>query len=632
MSSFFRASRAFFLLSVTLLGALALGACSSKPSDQPDRPSRKAEQPAPQEEASASATTSKPNSKPGSDLPEGVFDSLARELPVDRPARTFREVARSAGIDFVHSRGERNSMLPEDMGSGAAWGDYDNDGFPDLYLVNHPGSLDPSTARSPEAPANQLYRNNGDGTFTDVTAAAGVGHRGFGMGAFWGDYDNDGCLDLYVTNYGRSILYHNQCDGTFADVTARAGVANNRWATGAVWFDYDRDGWLDLYVCNYVAFDPAALPGERQSLQYGINVPFTLNPVSFPPQPNRLYHNNRDSTFTDLTARAGVADAQGRSLVVTAADFDLDGWPDLYVGNDISANSLFRNLGNGRFADVSASSATEEYRGTMGIAPGDFDEDGDLDFFLTHWVAQANALYQNLYNDLGGKSAKSLFFADSADMVGVGSISMNDVSWGTIFADYDNDARLDLVVVNGSTLEDPQDRKRLQPQKPRLLWNKGPEGFFDLAPVSGPALTRAWNGRGLAAADYDNDGDVDFLVTTNRGPALLLRNDGGSRNHWLKLRLRGVESNRQGLGAKVWLSAGELRVYAEVGAGGTYLSQHFQEMHFGLGRRAKVDRLEVRWPGGSRQVFEDIPADQLLEVVESGPQAGLRPLVPAGRQ
>ncbi len=559
-------------------------------------------------------------------LPEGVFDSLARPLPSNRPAVTFTEVAQQSGLMFVHSRGVRSSMLPEDMGSGAAWGDYDNDGYPDLYLVNQIGPLAELAQPAADAPGNKLYRNQGDGTFVDVTAAAGVGHRGFGMGAFWGDYDNDGCLDLYVTNYGKSLLYHNNCDGTFTDLTDRAGVANNRWATGAVWFDYNRDGWLDLYVCNYVEFDPTSLPGDRASRQYGVNVPFTLNPASFAAQSNRLYRNQGDGTFRDVTRRAGVADAQGRSLVVTFADFDLDGWPDLYVGNDISANSFFRNLGNGRFADLSASTATEEYRGTMGIAVGDFDDDGDMDFFLTHWLAQANALYQNLYNDLGEGQATSLFFADAADMVGIGSVSMNDVSWGTAFVDYDNDGRRDLIVITGNTLEEAANRKLLQPQKPRLFWNQGEAGFFDLAPVSGPALSRAWNGRGLAAADYDNDGDVDFLVTTNRGPVLLLRNQGGNRNHWLKLRLRGVESNRQGIGTKVWITAGEFQLYQEVGTGGSYLSQSFSELQVGLGTREVIDRLELLWPSGVRQVFEHLPADGLFEIVESGPDAGLKPL------
>lgn len=606
---------------------LALPACGSKePAKLTEPTERGREKSAPPQEQGGA--------KPGlpEKLPTSVFDSLARNLPADLPPVSFREVARPSGVVFWHSRGERSHMLPEDMGSGAAWGDYNSDGFPDLYLVNQTGPLQDRGLGVANPPGNKLYRNNGDGTFTDVTAPAGVGHRGFGMGAFWGDYDNDGCLDLYVTNYGKSLLYRNNCNGTFSDLTDHAGVANNRWATGASWFDYNRDGWLDLYVCNYVDFDPSSLPEDHTSLQYGINVPFTLNPASFKPQPNRLYRNNRNGTFADVTQEAGVADPQGRSLVVTSADFDLDGWPDLYVGNDISANSLFRNLGNGRFADVSASSATQEYRGTMGIAVGDFDHDGDLDFFLTHWVAQANALYQNLYNDLGTNRPASLFFVDIADMAGVGSISMNDVSWGTAFVDYDNDGRLDLPVANGNTLEDTANRNLLQPQRPRLFWNKAESGFYDLAPVSGTPLTGAWNGRGLAAADYDNDGDVDFLVTTNRGPALLLRNDGSTHNHWLKVRLHGVKSTRQGIGTKVWVTAGTLHLYAEMGSGGSYLSQQFNELHFGLGDHAAVDRLELLWPSGVRQLFEHLPVNRVVEVVESGPEAGLKPVVPRVRR
>jgi hypothetical protein len=341
-------------LIVTLL---ALTTCTSREAEKAE----KKPEGAPQESGPTEKQVT-PRSAASDKLPEGVFDSLAREIPAERPNPSFRDVTRQSGIFFVHSRGERTSMLPEDMGSGAAWGDYNNDGYPDLYLVNQSGPLQELAQPDASSPGNKLYRNNGNGTFTDVTVAAGVGDHGFGMGTFWGDYDNDGCLDLYVTNYGRSVLYRNNCNGTFNDVTSRAGVANDRWATGATWFDYDRDGWLDLYVCNYVDFEPTALPADPTSLQYGINVPFTLNPASFEPQPNRLYRNNRNGTFADVTQSAGVADDQGRSLVVTFADFDLDGWPDLYIGNDISANSLFRNRGNGRFADISASSATQGRR------------------------------------------------------------------------------------------------------------------------------------------------------------------------------------------------------------------------------------------------------------------------------
>ena len=329
-------------------------------------------------------------SKKSSQPRQQIFNSEARALPTDHPNVIFTDVTRQAGIDFVHSAGVRTHQLPEDMGSGAAWGDYDNDGCPDLYLVNQPGPWGQPVG--PNSPTSRLYHNNGDGTFADVTDRAGVANRGgFGMGAAWGDYDNDGLLDLYVTNYGRSVLYHNNGDGTFTDVTDRAGVANHRWGMTPVWFDYDNDGYLDLYVPNYVDYNLKGVPAGATSQEYGIDVPFTLNPASFAPVPNRLYHNNRDGTFTDVAPRLRVADASGRSLSVAFADFRLNGWQDIYVGNDISSNRLYQNLGHGRFQDVSASSWSEEYRGTMGIAIGDFDRDGDLDMFLSHWIGQGDA-------------------------------------------------------------------------------------------------------------------------------------------------------------------------------------------------------------------------------------------------
>jgi len=300
----------------------------------------------------AACSNSRKNSKPQ------VFDSAARNLPADHPAIVFTDVTQQAGIDFVHSRGARTHQLPEDMGPGAAWGDFDNDGWPDLYLVNQPG---PWGAKSgADAPHSHLYRNNHDGTFTDATLKACVAnHGGYGMGAAWGDYDNDGHLDLYVTNYGRCVLYHNNGDGTFTDVTDRAGVGNHRWGMTPVWVDYDNDGYLDLYVTNYVDYDLRGVPTGATSQEYGTNVPFTLNPSSFDPVPNRLYHNNRDGTFTDVAGRLGVGNHEGRSLSAAFGDFNLDGWLDFYVGNDISSNRMFRNLGRGRYKDISASSWAE---------------------------------------------------------------------------------------------------------------------------------------------------------------------------------------------------------------------------------------------------------------------------------
>lgn len=557
-------------------------------------------------------------SKSSPTRPEGVFDSAARQLSGDRPQVVFTDVTEGSGIDFVHSAGARTHQLPEDMGPGAAWGDYDHDGWPDLYLVNQPGPWGVKPA--PDAPFSHLYHNNGDGTFTDVTLRAGVANRGgYGMGAAWGDYDNDGFLDLYVANYGRSVLYHNNGNGTFTDVTERAGVANHLWGMTPVWVDYDRDGYLDLYVANYLRYDLRGVPAGATSQEYGTNVPFTLNPASFDPVPNRLFHNNRDGTFTDVAERLGVADAQGRSLCASFADFNLDGWPELYVGNDISSNRMFQGIGGGRFKNVSASSWTEENRGTMGIATGDFDGDGDLDMFLTHWIGQGYALYQNLWMEQ--KRSGKLHFSDAADLYGCGEIAMGDAGWGTFFFDFDNDGRLDLLAANGSTLEDKADPTRLIPSPPFLFWSKGRNGFYDLARsgAAGEALARAIVGRGAACADFDRDGDLDLILMTNHGRPLLLRNDGGNRHHWLAVHLAGTRSNRSGYGAKVYLTAAGQRRLREYGAAGSYLSQCAPEAWFGLGNEASAEQIEVLWPSGARDVVAHPPLDRMIRITEGQP-------------
>ncbi len=544
-----------------------------------------------------------------------IFDSAARTLPSDHPAIVFTDVTRQAGIAFVHSRGERTHQLPEDMGPGVAWGDYDDDGWPDLYLVNQPGPW--GAEPGPDAPFSHLYRNNGDGTFTDVTLEAGVANRGgYGMGAAWGDYDNDGHLDLYVTNYGRSVLYHNDGNGTFTDVTDRAGVGNRLWALTPAWVDYDNDGYLDLYVTNYVNYDAGGAPVGAAAQEYGRNVPFTLNPSSFDPEPNRLYHNNHDGTFTDVARRVGVANPGGRSLSAAFADFNLDGWPDVYVGNDISSNRMYQNLGHGRFRDVSASSWTEENRGTMGIAVGDFDGDGDSDMFLTHWIGEGYALYANLWVEQGRKGP--LHLSDVADEYGCGGIAMGNAGWSTFFFDVDNDGRLDLLAINGSTLEDKGDPTKLVPGRPFLFWSRGADGYYDLArsKAAGSALQEAIVGRGAAYADYDRDGDLDMIVMTSHGRPMLLRNDGSTHNHWLSVHLIGTRTNRSGYGAKVYLDAGGTRQFREYGVTGAYLSQSAPEAWFGLGRTDAVERIEIQWPGGKNQVVEKPPVDQVLTVEE----------------
>ncbi len=544
-----------------------------------------------------------------------VVNSKLRKPP-DHPAVVFVDVTRQAGIDFIHSSGTRTHQMPEDVGSGAAWGDYDNDGWPDLYLVNQPGPW--GVSPSPNTPTSRLYHNNGDGTFTDVTEQAGVANAGgFGMGAAWGDYDNDSYLDLYVTNFGRSVLYHNNGNGTFTDVTERAGVANHRWGMTPVWVDYNNDGWLDLYVPNYVNYNLRSVPKGAASERGGLNVPFTLNPASFDPVPNRLFHNNCDGTFTDVSHLAGVANAEGRSLSAGFADFDLDGWPDLYVTNDISSNRFYRNLEHGRFKDISAASWTEDNRSTMAVAIGDFDGDLDNDMFVTHWATQGDALYQNLWME--EQRHGQIHFSDVADSYGCGEIAMPVAGWGTFFFDLDNDGKLDLMVVNGSTLEDEAETTRLLPERPFLFWSKGDSGFFDLAAsgAAGNALQQPIVGRGAAHADFDGDGDLDMLITVNHGRPLLLRNDGGNRKRWLSVHLVGTRSNRGGIGAKLYLKVAGKTSYREYGIQGSYLSQSAPEAWFGLGDQDEAESLTVHWPSGMRQVFKSIPANRTLIITES---------------
>jgi enediyne biosynthesis protein E4 len=552
---------------------------------------------------------------------QGITRELDRPLPAGYPEVRFTDVTQQAGIDFRHfSYGKRSTQLPEDMGSGTAWGDYDGDGYPDLYVVDVAAPL---TASPQELAAstggNRLYHNNGNGTFTDVTARAGVGFKGVGMGAAWADYDNDGKLDLVVTSYGGITLYHNRGDGTFQDVTHKAGLDKfHGFWTGASWGDYDRDGNVDLYVCGYVkyAFQPEfAGKSSRQFTEY---VPFMLNPSSFPPERNLLFHNNGDGTFTEVAHKAGVDDLTGRSLNAAWADFDGDGWPDLYVANDISENKLYLNQHNGTFKDASQSTWVNEYRGSMGLAVGDWDRDGDLDIFITHWIAQQFALFSNLRYTRGGPSTPGrLRFEDVSDLTGVGQLTLSYIGWGTSFFDYDNDGQLDLLAVTGSTFQDEKDPSRLVPMKTLLFWQKSSdEGFFEVGGVSGDVSRAPHVGRGAAFADYDNDGDVDVFIVNHSDQPLLLRNDGGNKKHWLKVRVQCTKSNRSGFGTKVVLEAGGQRQYQEIGSQPSYLSQSALEAHFGLGQATEVDRLTVRFPSGIVREETHVPANQIVVVQE----------------
>ncbi|HEX9637813.1 MAG TPA: CRTAC1 family protein [Acidobacteriota bacterium] len=552
---------------------------------------------------------------------EDITRSLDRRLPGGRNPLRMSETAAAAGIVEPHFSGQRTSQLPEDMGSGAAWADIDGDGDLDLYVANLAAPLPPDgVLRFERGAPHRLYRNDGGGRFTEIAAAAGVARRALGMGVAFGDYDNDGDPDLLASAYGTLALYRNRGDGSFDDVSEASGVGAGEpfYGSGVAWADYDRDGDLDFYACAYVDYrgDPAAR--QRSSLQYGAAQPFTLNPSSYPPQPNRLYRNRGDGRFEEVARRAGVDNPMGRSLTAAWCDFDADGWPDLYVANDVSDNALFRNRGDGSFEDISYAAAVADYRGAMGIAVADLEGDEDFDMFVSHWIAQENALYVNLRSDDrgAGRSDAPLMFVDSADSVGLGQIALSDIGWGSVFFDPDNDGRSDLFVANGSTFEDSADRSRLKAMKHRLFWNAGAEGFFDVAEPSCAALAEPQVGRGVAAADYDADGDVDLFVLHHSGRPYLLRSEAPAANGWLKLRLQGTRSNRDAIGARVELRAGERRWIQMVGASPSYLSQSAYELNFGLGAAAGVDAIEITWPSGTVQTLGATPARQTLKIVE----------------
>jgi tetratricopeptide (TPR) repeat protein len=578
------------------------------------------------------ATRPKPEYRPGEKV-EGLTSELSRTLPADYPRVTFVDVSRDAGLTFQHFSGKRSSQIPEDMGSGVAWGDYNRDGWPDAFLTNLVGPLTLTPAEVRQSPARcALFRNNGDGTFRDVTVEAGLDLRVWGMGAEWGDYDNDGWPDLVVATYGEVILFRNTGDGRFADRSRAAGLAGrSAFWSGVAWGDYDRDGFLDLYVTGYVKY---AYPEALMASRYDVEDPASTNPNTFPPERNLLFHNGRNGRFTEVAAAAGVLGERGKSLEAAWSDLDEDGWPDLYVANDVTDNQLFRNLGNGTFADVSHPAAVADYRSAMGMALGDWDGDQDTDLFITHWIAQENALYGNLKDRSSGErnGAPRLVFADQADRYGLGQIALDLVGWGTFFFDYDNDGRPDLFVANGHTFQRRDAPHLLAPQRPLLFWNRGPEeGFYETSSVGGEYFSGRYVGRGAAYADYDRDGDLDILVVHHGGPAALLRNEGAPDNRWLRVELEGRRSNRMAVGARIRLMAGGRVQVREVGAQASYLSQNEPTEHFGLGSTTQVDSLVVLWPSGLRQVVTGVASNRTVRVVEGESAAADSAAVGAAR-
>ena len=551
---------------------------------------------------------------------DGLTTELFRSLPKDHPQVIFIDATKDAGIDFNHFYGTRSSQLPEDMGSGAAWGDYDNDGWLDLFVVNLVGPLTLSSSEIANSPVHcALYHNNKDGTFSEVSAQAGVDYRGWGMAAAWGDYNNDDLLDLFISSYGRNVFYHNNGDGTFTDRTEKTGLGGlDGFWTGVSWADYNRDGFLDVFVCGYVKYSKTK--SLSKSTQYDVEVPSSINPSSFASERSLLYKNNGNGSFTEIAKIAGVDNSNGRSLSAAWCDFDEDGWPELYIANDVSDNALFHNLGNGTFEDVSHAARVADYRGAMSIAIGDWDKDQDMDMFITHWIAQENALYSNLKSQikaLNDPLINPLKFMDEADRYGLGQIALDYIGFGTFFFDYDNDSNLDLFIVNGSTFQQKAQPTLLVPLTDQVFWNRNHEdGFYDVSSVSGEVLKSEYVGRGAAYADYDNDGDLDVFIVNNQGLAILLKNNCNNKNNYFKCTLRGVESNSLAIGARLSLWAGNDIQIRQVGSQSSYLSQNSYVQHFGLGEINKVDSLEIIWPSGIRQVLSDLPSNQNILIQE----------------
>ena len=574
--------------------------------------------------------------KPGEENAD-ITQSLARDLPRDTPSPKFVDVTKDAGLaDFITFAGERTSQLPEDMGPGAAWGDFNNDGNEDVFLVSAGGPLGAGPDRlSPSV----LYQNLGNGQFRRVKDFPEV--RIIGMGAAWGDYDNDGWIDLIVTGYNELLLFHND-NGQFS-LNRRFPNRKGFW-TGATWGDYDNDGFLDVYICGYVKYGETQHKDARPSDQYGVAVPYTLNPASFEPARNLLFHNTGHGTFVEVAEKLGVANPQGRSLSAVWHDLDDDGWLDLYVANDISDNVLYHNV-HGRFEDVSEAAWVGDYRGAMGLAVGDWNRDGDDDIFITHWVAQENALYDSLLKDRGGRGAAGvapaggrggsskkgapgggLRFVDVADMVGLGQIALPMVGWGTEFADFDGDGWLDLVVANGGTFETDGKPKGLVPQLPFLFWNRHGEYFYNLAPRS-PPLSQPHVARGLAVADYDNDGDVDVLIVRHGEPVQLLRND-MQTGHWAEVVLRARPApggpTRPAPGARTIAHVGAVQLRRAV-TSASYLSQSTSVLHYGLGSATSIDRLDVRWRGDRIATYANLTAGHRWVITEGDPRPALAP-------
>ena len=539
-------------------------------------------------------------------------------MPRATPAAILlRDVTKQTGITFVHTDGSSGRRyIVETVSAGLALFDYDNDGDIDIYFLN--GAPLPGT-KVDKPPRNALYRNDGGWKFTDVTEQAGVGDTGYGLGVAAGDYDNDGYQDLYLNNFGPNVLYHNNGDGTFTDVTKQAGVAiGNHVGAGACFLDIDKDGDLDLFVAHYVDFT-----FETHQICRFNGYPAYVGPLNYPTTSNTLLRNNGDGTFTDISVESGIAACKGAGMGMVCADYDNDADTDIIVGNDEAGNFVFRNDGTGKFEEVGllsglAYDGSGMPQGTMGVDCGDYNNDGRLDFQMTSYERELATLYRNL----GGGS-----FQDVTKTTGAGEGTLPYVTWGNGLIDLDNDGDRDLFIACGHLHDNVElfDNVTSYECKNIVLENLGQEKFANVSEKCGDGLQVKLSSRGAAFDDLDNDGDIDVVILNSRREPTTLRNDLPQPNHWIQIRLRGVKCNRDGVGSHVKVVAGDLAQLAEVHSGRGYQSHFGTRLHFGLGTRDHVDRIEVRWLGGSVDVIENIPADRFVTITEGQSQPVITP-------